>query len=55
MAAFETDIAVGPLGKRRIPRGERSAEYNRGQSRVQYEKTDARTQIKRRQQPATDE
>ena len=35
MAAFKTDIAVGPLGRRRVPRGERSAEYNRNQSRTQ--------------------
>jgi hypothetical protein len=55
MAAFETDIAVDPLGKRRVPRGERSAEYNRGQSRVQYEKTDARTQIKWGQHPVAAE
>jgi len=30
MTAFETDIAVGPLGKRRVPGGQRSAEYNPG-------------------------
>ena len=35
MAALETDIAVGPLGKQGVPSGERSAEYNRDQGRAQ--------------------